>query len=109
MESAFDIEETLKNFPDDAFSIMLRHLEKTGYFFDEHDGICLGSVLMERHKKEIERFLRLKGYSGGALTDAAKYYPSHGAVYALFDTAKTDSETVINSMDKFIDIKSKDN
>jgi hypothetical protein len=105
MDTSIDCNECLKSFSKKDFSLMIRHLEKDGYFFDEHEGINLGSVLMEKCHDEIERRLRSHGYNGGQLFCAAKFYPTHGAVYALFDSEKIDYEPVYKALDKWVDLQ----
>lgn len=108
MNTRIDCNDVLKSFSENDFSVMIRHLKKDGYFFDEHEGINLGSVLMEQCHDEIERRLRLNGYNGGQLVVTAKYYPTHGAVYALFDSEKIDYDPVYKAMDKWVNLYDND-
>lgn len=90
------------NFSAETISLMIKHLEKVGYFFDETKGIDTGSVMIEQHVKEIDSTLRQHGYNGEPLICTAKYYPHHGAVYALFDPGRMDVQKVHTKLDKWI-------
>jgi hypothetical protein len=58
--------------------------------------------MMEQHVKEIVSTLRQHGYNGEPLICTAKYYPHHGAVYALFDPGRMDIKNVHTKLDKWV-------
>lgn len=101
MSFKFDHSDAVQNLTAEAISTMIKHLEIAGYFFDETKGIETGSVIMEQCAEEIDRTLRQHGYNGEPLIYTAKYYPHHGAVYALFDPGRIDVEKVHKKLDKW--------
>ena len=45
-------------------------------------------------------YLREKGYSGGELGKAGKFYRNHGDIYALYDTQRVCYEKAVEYLDK---------
>jgi len=101
MSFKIDCSDTVQNLSAETIALMIKHLEITGYFFDETKGIETGSVMMEQCAEEIDRALRQHGYNGEPLICTAKYYPHHGAVYALFDPGRIDVGMVYKKLDKW--------
>lgn len=59
-------------------------LQSKGYFNDE---MCFGSVVLEKHDKELINFLKEMGYEGN-LETRGFFYPEYGAIYWIFDMDK---------------------
>ncbi|MCD1584570.1 hypothetical protein AAGW18_16070 [Vreelandella titanicae] len=62
-------------------------LNGSGIVSDE-DGLGLSSTWIESWDEEFTEHLRNFGYTGGEINNVGKYF-SHGAVYALYNEAKT--------------------
>lgn len=91
----------LESFKEKDFVALKNHLESDGYFLDENDDVYLGSGLMEKCKTTIEKKLRTFGYTGGSLLGTAKYYPRHGAIYAIFDSNQLNYLRTEAALDKW--------
>ncbi|ATA91949.1 hypothetical protein CGC56_07095 [Capnocytophaga canimorsus] len=75
-------------------------LQLKGYFNDE---MCLGSVVIEHHDRELINFLKEKmGYQGD-LVSRGYFYPQHGAVYYIFDINKLSEEEAKRITDEWVE------
>ncbi|MEE2604048.1 MAG: hypothetical protein VX595_13350 [Pseudomonadota bacterium] len=60
-------------------------LNARSYASDEDD-YGLSSIMINNWNLECDDYLREYGYTGGEINNFGKYYNTHGAVYAIYDT-----------------------
>ncbi|KGM35322.1 hypothetical protein [Inquilinus limosus] len=75
-------------------------LAEDAYFNDESCG--LGAYYVENHLQEIEEAVRSQGYDGPPLRLAGHHYPTHGAVYWIYDPERLTHEEARRLSDQWV-------
>jgi hypothetical protein len=72
-------------------------LNTDGIISDE-DRTGLSSCMVEKWSIECEVYLRKFGYLGGEIKRYGKYFDTHGAIYALYDSSALDSDDALQHL-----------
>lgn len=91
----------LRNSEPISLSNLIEKLNIDGIISDE-DQMFLSSTMVENWTSDCDLFLVERGYMGSTLKIHGKFYPSHGAVYVLFDESRHTYDTANKYMDDHV-------
>lgn len=83
------VADMLNDWSAEELAQLVRPLNNVGIVSDEDD-TALTSWMIERWDLACDSVLRENGYVGGELHRTGNYFPTHGAVYCLYDSVAVD-------------------
>ena len=86
----------------EAVKNLVNKLNFDGIVSDE-DGCIVSSFMIEHWSEECDLYLYRNGYTGSRLVRYGKFFPSHGAVYVLFDGDRHSLETANKYMNYHVE------
>lgn len=92
--------EIFENIEQNSTNKVVKILNERGVFTDE-DIPYVSRGAYERGTEFFKLHLMNNGYDGGELETTAKYLPTHGAVYAIFDTTRWAHREVQKYLEKY--------
>jgi len=98
MHAATAMEQML-GWENDVIEQLVDQLNNKGIVSDE-DLSFLSTWFIESWDDECEELLRKHGYKYGSLDTCAKFFDSHGDIYALFDCDSYDDELALAYLQK---------